>query len=206
MKYKTIANINSCLGLTTVNITIGNSCHSCELHVISNSNYELIIGLDLIKVFNLKMNENFQIFQIIDKNNAINDEIFSNYTVNTVTKYNFNTNNELKYAINILQSEYISQYNINSDLNSDQQDIINSILNKYSNIFSLHKYDIGCIDTEMCKINLTNNIPINLRPYRCSSDDQILIDTQIHSWVCVKSFYLGAVRDFYEYKLELRIS
>jgi hypothetical protein len=57
------------------------------------------------------------------------------------------------------------------------------LINKYSNIFSKDKYDLGYINTEQCKIEVTNNVPINLRPYRCSQSDQELIDNQIQKLI-----------------------
>ncbi len=67
----------------------------------------------------------------------------------------------------------------NHNLTNNEKMEIQNLINKYSKIFSKDKYDIGSINIEQCKIDLTNNIPINLRPYRCSQTDQKLLDNQI---------------------------
>ena len=69
---------------------------------------------------------------------------------------------------------------MNKQENLDTETLIGNLLNKFPNIFSKHKYDIGSINTEMCKIELTSKIPINLRPYRCTKNDQAIIDSQIN--------------------------
>ena len=178
MKIKTIFENKNCLGLTETNITIGNICLNNKLYVIENSNQELIIGLDIIRKFQLKMNENFQIFQFNENNQMI--EIQSNYTNNQFGNYyNLNRINELKNEINLLTKKNSNEFKIESDLDINQTNILDNILNKYSNIFSKDKYDIGSINTEFCRIELTNNIPISLRSYRCSQSDQKIIDEQI---------------------------
>jgi transposase InsO family protein len=62
------------------------------------------------------------------------------------------------------------------NLTNNEKSQINKLLNTYSYVFSKDKYDLGSINIENCKIELTNNIPINLRPYRASQEDQKLID------------------------------
>lgn len=64
-------------------------------------------------------------------------------------------------------------------LSKKQETELQGYLTKMSGIFSKHKYDIGTINIEKCKIELENNVPINLRPYRCSSNDQKTIDSQL---------------------------
>ena len=98
INVNTIAQNTECLGLVTVPITIGSITQKCEIHLIKNSNHELLIGLDLISQFYLSMNNNFRIFQAIDDNS---EEILSNYCNNNLNNHTYNSNkfnfiNELK--------------------------------------------------------------------------------------------------------------
>ena len=56
---------------------------------------------------------------------------------------------------------------------------ISSLITKYPEIFAENSKNIGKIKTEQFNIHLTNEIPINLRPYKCSPEDQERIDAQI---------------------------
>lgn len=56
---------------------------------------------------------------------------------------------------------------------------ISSLLSKFPKIFAIHKFDVGHLSNEICKIHLTNNIPINIRPYRVSEQDNEKIGQQI---------------------------
>ena len=67
-----------------------------------------------------------------------------------------------------------------TDITLHQKTMLNKLLNKYMIIFAKDKFDIGSIEDEFCQINLTSNIPINLRPYRCSLSDQKLINDQVN--------------------------
>ena len=67
-----------------------------------------------------------------------------------------------------------------TDITLHQKTMLNKLLNKYMIIFAKDKFDIGSIEDKFCQINLTSNIPINLRPYRCSLSDQKLINDQVN--------------------------
>ena len=182
INVNTIAQNTECLGLVTVPITIGSITQKCEIHLIKNSNHELLIGLDLISQFYLSMNNNFRIFQAIDDNS---EEILSNYCNNNLNNHTYNSNkfnfiNELKYELNYIVKKSSNDNIIINNLNDIQSKQLNKLLTKYSKAFSKDKFDIGSISTEIAKISLSNNIPINLRPYRCNARDQQTIDTQIN--------------------------
>ena len=63
----------------------------------------------------------------------------------------------------------------------EHQNQLETLINKYKDLFSQNKYDVGIIKTERCHIPLTNDNPINLRPYRCSIKDKEIIEDQIQN-------------------------
>lgn len=204
-----------------------------NLLIIKSSNYDLLIGIDLITNFSLNLTNNLRVFQKINfHNEIIVEEIYTNYsntiynnTINDISEsklcsdskeleqnasgknafLNINTlnlrskNNTNKYNDNLnsnksnidnfdktkskdFQNNITKNLNANlliENLNSIQKEELKNLLTKYNNTFSKDKYDIGSINIEQCKVELTNNIPINLRPYRCSLNDQKIINEQI---------------------------
>ena len=83
LDYTTIDSTNKCLGLVSINITLGIITQKCDLYVLQSRVHEILIGLDLIELFKLKMNENFKIYQFFVKNDIIfEEEILSNYSNN----------------------------------------------------------------------------------------------------------------------------
>lgn len=67
--------------------------------------------------------------------------------------------------------------------NKDQkiEEKLKTLITKYGQIFSQHKYDVRIIKTEKCMNELNNHIPINLTPYRCSLKDQKILNEQIQN-------------------------
>ena len=55
------------------------------------------------------------------------------------------------------------------------------LLDEFNCVFSKEKFDIGKINLEPIRIDLIDDRPINLRPYRCSLKDQETIDAQVQS-------------------------
>ena len=56
-----------------------------------------------------------------------------------------------------------------------------SLLDEFNCVLSKEKFNIGRINLEPLKIDLMDDRPINLRPYRCSLKDQQIIDEQIQN-------------------------
>ena len=122
------------------------------------------------------MNEQFQIYQYTNNNR---EEILSNYSKEFNYQINTcNTKNELKCQLNLVE-HYSEQKFPDNYLSEINESNLNKLINEFIDIFSKDKYDIGRITIEYCEINLTNNIPIHRRPYRCSQKDQDTIDSQI---------------------------
>jgi hypothetical protein len=108
LTFNTISNTNSYLGRVSVNLTVGSINEKCILIVLKNSFHDLVLGLDLINKFKLKMLENYKIFQTYEINNElIEEEILSNYSVNSQINEAIFENkemNELKINLNELQT------------------------------------------------------------------------------------------------------
>ncbi len=157
LTFNTISNTNSYLGRVSANLTVGSISEKCILIVLKNSFHDLVLGLDLINKFKLKMLENYKIFQTYEINNElIEEEILSNYSVNSQINEAIFENkemNELKINLNELQTnENIgSKLMLNESLTNKQFKKLEIILNKYSNVFSKDKYDLGLINIEQCK-------------------------------------------------------
>ena len=98
----TINNSIECLGRVTVNIQIGEISKQVILYVIDNSNYSLILGLDLIKIFKLNCSNDLRIFQMLKLDNKfVQKEIVSNYT--KLTDKNVKIQNESNQSKNAYQ-------------------------------------------------------------------------------------------------------
>lgn len=70
-----------CLGRINCYLKIGLINKLVHLYVLDNAHQDIIIGLDLIKVFKLKLEDDFRVFQQIKFNDElISVEIKSNYS------------------------------------------------------------------------------------------------------------------------------
>ncbi|XP_074603951.1 uncharacterized protein LOC141857357 [Brevipalpus obovatus] len=154
IKIQGIQNEMVCLGLAEIPLTIGLITSNCVLHVMKNPNFSVLIGLDVIKNFQLSLDKNYKIFQHLEIDGQ-------------------------EVSLPIVMISKTDHKSLNSFVASNQDDQINKLLSEFSDIFAKHKYDVGCISFEQYRINLTSDIPISLRPYRCSLKDQKLIDDQI---------------------------
>lgn len=68
--------------------------------------------------------------------------------------------------------EIQSTPNSNKIFNVTIDESLNKMLEQYSDIFAQSKGEVGRIKSELCYINTTTQLPIHLKPYRTSPDDQ----------------------------------
>ncbi|RWS22051.1 gag-pol fusion protein-like protein, partial [Leptotrombidium deliense] len=172
------------LGRVSVTLTIGLHKQKVLLYVLRNANQKLLLGLDLMREFKLKINDDFRIFQKVDLNNEIfEDEIISNYTQNANSVKHEKLNATVNSTETIAREECDTTSNSNecneNNLSESEKQTVNELINEFNDVSSKDKYDIGTINIEQCRVELTTKVPINLRPYRCSPDDQKLIDEQV---------------------------
>jgi len=165
LTFESINTNGKFLGRVEIKLNLGYYIYISNLLVIEKAKQNMLIGLDLIKLFKLSINKDFKIYQSIKiHGQIIQEEIISNYS---------NTKN--------LQVNTIQVNDESENKNQKIKEKLKTLISKYNQIFSQHKYDVGIIKTEKCLIELNNNIPINLRPYRCSLKDQEILNEQIQN-------------------------
>ena len=190
---------NQCFGRCSVKLTIGSITKKVNLFILNNSNYDFVVGLDLVQNFTLNLTDDLKLYQKIQINDdIILDEIITNYScshnnrskdpnsIGQSTKTNECSVCKMNNSINTIKHDQIDQNKITNrsiqiadDLSCEQKLKLNNLLNKYHFMFSRDRFDIGSINIEQCKVELTNNVPINLRPYKASLIDQKRINDQV---------------------------
>lgn len=120
---------------------------------------DVVIGLNLIYLYQLGQTKNGQIFQVFSK-----------------------CNNGKNY-IEIQQSNKTKKAHGTYNINIPDNPEINVLVNKYESIFAKSKYDVGQFRNEKCHIPLINDNPICLRSYRHSVSDNQKINTIIEELI-----------------------
>lgn len=125
---------------------------------------DLLLGLDIIKSFKLRQDENLQISQncavhLEEKNNSVCLE--SEFPVDNY-----------KNTLSLTRNKDIDCF---ESIHMNLEDIIT----KYDNVFAKEKFDTGTILGFEAQIKLTENKYIARKPYKCSYSDKIEIESQI---------------------------
>ena len=170
-KLITINGVKKTKGLATIKIKILDIERKVDVYIVDGKKfkYDFLIGLDMIKKFNLIQNENLEI-----KQKNINKELhLENYSNEDEDKINcplINFNEHIKddnFLIDV------------SNLNCQQKSEINKLIEKYKSSFAKDKYDIGTVKDYEARIDLLVDKYCNKRPYRCSIEDKLEIEEQI---------------------------
>lgn len=218
LKNKKVDNIQ-CVNLTTINgvkktnglVNLKIRIHKIEKEVNvfvineKNFNYDFLIGLDLIKSFKLKQDEELKITQSLadtiskEKNtdnesrNTILENEDENYKVpipnRQVENYEIipktisseKVKNKLeKCIVNFNDNFKQNNFRISENhLDCQQKTKIDTLMKKYDSIFAKNKYDIGTVKDYEARIDLSVEKYCCKRPYRCSIEDKKEIETQI---------------------------
>lgn len=148
------------LGRVNIHLQIGNVTKKVYVHVLRGMRTQLILGLDSASYFNLSVN------------------LESKSVTQGRQNLNLPDHNEKQTIeaplMNTLTSENLSER---------ESAVLDSLLNKYDEIFSKSQTDIGCITTEQHRIALTNAVPIHRAPYRCSQADKAEINKQVDALI-----------------------
>ena len=105
--------------------------------------------------------------------------------IECLPKFRLNINQDLKVIQSKFSDNIINLANpIISDqkpgmISKEQMRELSNCLEKYKKVFSDHSYSVGEITTEQCCIRLQHEIPISLRPYKTTLDEQKMINSQI---------------------------
>lgn len=176
---KTINGVQKTCGLTTLKIKIFNIEKRVYCHVIDKEDfkYDFLIGLDLIKEFNLTQDENLKINQKEENLKEKRKNLSEDNAVNQNYKGKINLN---KYSINF--NEHVKQvdYKINNNnLSEEEKQKINLLIDKHKQVFAKDKFDIGTVKDYEAKIDLLIEKYCSKRPYRCSIEDKQEIEKQV---------------------------
>ena len=109
-----------------------------------------VLGNDAISAFCLQQNKDLSVCQDLD---SVKIEI--NYVSVQEEEVTI-------AALNFTNTKY-SDY-----LKKDQQQRLDSLITKYEELYAKHKFDVGTIRGEECTIELSDRVPVALRPYRAS--------------------------------------
>ena len=148
---KTIGGNSKSEGIASVNVTIGKITKPCNFFIVKSPSFKdnVLLGLDCIKAFRLCQDENLKITQAGSE--IKKDTIASNMT---------------GIKINFLN-------------NCDNKCKITKIIKTYDKIFAKTEFDIGSVKNFEATIKLTENKYIAKKPYKCSLQDKIEIESQI---------------------------
>jgi hypothetical protein len=111
-----------------------------DVYIIRNDNftYDLILGLDAIRKFKLRQDENLRVSQKVGDKEEI---IFNKKEFNNVTEY-METDKPMDNL---------------GHLNNLQEKEVCQLIEKYKNIFAKHKFDVGTRKSQEASIKLTKN-------------------------------------------------
>lgn len=170
---RTINGTDFCKNRANIHLKIGEIEDSIKVIVVKNNNfnYDLLLGLDAIKKFNLIQDENLQIKQKLE-NEIINIEMIKegeNPGINL-------TKDELENDKTHIEDYFKKEMN---HLNEEKTKKIKTLINKYLQCFAKEKFDVGTMGDTEAQIKLKEDKFISKKPYRCSFPDRKEIDSQI---------------------------
>lgn len=138
--------------------------------------YDLLIGLDCIKKFQLIQNEKLEITQ---KYKIQEDKICENKNESRVNPRNRKERDTVGEC-QVNYNEHIERFHIPVDhLDMEQKIEINRLIHKHKTVFAKDKYDIGTVRDYEAHIDLMTDKYCSNRPYRCSIEDRKEIEKQI---------------------------
>ena len=166
---KTVNGVRKLNGMVRLKIKIFEIEEEVDVLVLENENYEhnFLIGLDCIKKFKLRQDEDLKITQKIKK----------------IPGYAGNQNKKTKekvFEINFNEHIKLEDFQVKiNHLDSSKRYKINKLINNYSKIFAKDKYDVGMVREYEARIDLAVDKYCSKRPYRCTIEDKKEIEKQI---------------------------
>lgn len=175
-------------------VKIGKVYKDIELFVIDTDIQHCLISLPHLNLFDLSLN--LRQFTVYQHKNNITFKASDHDAKNICRSTNLTRVSEILHGKENL-SHWKQQTNVPSgstdtlpttsveqveSLNVGEE-ALNTLLCKFQNIFSEDKYDVGCIRLEPQKVVLTSELPISLRPYRASPQDNNEIEKQVKKLV-----------------------
>jgi len=168
--FRTISGVNHGSERAKLKIKIFELENFLDVFVIGSPNfqYDLLLGLDGIKMFRLNQNENLIISQKKPKDSNFKKEIKKK------------KKEIIDYATNFNEIIDIEKFESKIEhLDEKKRLVIENLINKYNSSFTKNKFDVGKVKEHEVHIKLIENRYIAKKPYRCSIPDQKEIEFQI---------------------------
>ena len=176
--FKSIGGLTFSTARANIKLRIGQIDDCLDTYVVKNDNfsYDLLLGLDAIRKFQLIQDENLNILQrkINDlKKEALNSLIKKRDEIehSTLADGQVNFNEDIDVNNFIAELDHIKD--------EKQKKMILNLIDKHKNIFAKDKYDVGRIASDEAQIKLTRDEYVTSRPYRCSIPDRKEIEEQV---------------------------
>lgn len=173
----TISGVQKTSGLTNLKIKIFEKEENVDVYIIDETNfrYDFLIGLDMIKKYKLRQNEELKITQ---KQYSHQGNIKKEEEINK-GKYEGNRYGK-QYEINFNEHIKEKEFEIKvSHLDENKREEINKIIQQYKSVFAKDKYDVGTVKEYEARIDLLVDKYCSKRPYRCTIEDKEEIAEQI---------------------------
>jgi transposase InsO family protein len=163
--FRTISGIGKLKGIIETKLKIIKIEDTARLFVIDQDlkNYDIILGLDIIKQFRLRQNENLKISQAEEKHK---NNIISTQNESQINSYE------------VINTESIE--NKIAHLDSYKKTKTRNLIKKFTNVFATNKFDVGTVKDHIAHIKLSENKYVFRKPYRCSIEDNKIIEQEIN--------------------------
>lgn len=157
--YNTTSTPGSIIGITALQIKIMNVMKTVILFVIDpqHFHFDFIIGTDCISLFRLNLDHKLNVSQsepISFNVTSLENNLWNDYFTHELF------DNKIKH------------------LDGSHRLAISDFIIRNHKVFARDKFDVGNVRNYSCSINLSSNSYVTRKPYRCSHDDQQIIDRQ----------------------------
>lgn len=158
--FKMVSGYGKICGIAKIKVKIFNKTKKVFIFVLDSKyfNYDMLIGLDLIKEFCLCQDANLNIFQHLDRKLSFQHKNWKNNPI----------------IVNFLQMQADLDH-----LDKDKKFKISKIIRDFNATFAQNKYDVGKVRDHVATVKLTEHKYVYRKPYRCNIIDQREIESQI---------------------------
>lgn len=175
-----LSGISSSNNRAVLSLSIGKFTHKLNLYVIKEDQfkYDVLLGLDAIRLFNLIQDENLDILQRVDDQKYICIE--RNQEINVKKETNLIEVNLIQTDLNEEEIEKEIK-TLSMDIDDNERKKVIEVIMREKDVFSRGKFKVKQYQHTEAEIKLIDDRVINLRPYRSSLSDQQEIKRQIEA-------------------------
>lgn len=165
--FSTLNGTSKCNGRVKLRIKIGNIEKILEFFIIDENRfkYDMLLGLDGIKAFRLKQNQQLRITQEEEEERVL--KIEDDAKLNVIDKEEV-----IRRIYNVEEEE-------DENLDRDKRSKITRLLNENISSFAIDKYDVGRVKNNEAHVKLTVEKYVSRRPYRTTAADRREIEEQV---------------------------